>query len=352
MVAPLHEQHATMQTAESALAEIVRHGQAADPRSFALWYHFAAGDSGLLTAAVNKKLARTGRLTAQDIEEIYSAHISPAGASGKIDKLGVQVAEEIDHVHEMIGKAQGSASKYSANLAKASKRFAAVKDHAGIRAVVDGLTAATKEMTSTNARLQVELQAMWEEIAQLRREIETARQESLTDALTSLGNRKYFDMALQKSISACLAANEALTLMLADVDHLRKINDVYGRIVGDRVLRFVAATLKSTLKGKDIAARYGGEEFAMILPKSSIQDAVAIAEQLRHAIRKGELVRQSTGEKHASLTISIGVAALHEGACAQALVDAAEVCLHAAKRGGRDRVVSETDEQLLQVVAS
>jgi diguanylate cyclase len=343
--------HSTMRTAEAALAEITARGQAADPRSFALWYNFVAGESGLLTTAVNEKLARNGRLTTRDVDDIHAAHISPGAPSERVDRVGAKVADEIEQVIAMVEAAEGSASSYSANLATVSKRLGTAKDRAGIRSIVEGLVLSTREMEASNAELQVRLQAMWGEIARLRGEIETIRNESLTDALTSLGNRKFLNAALEKSVAQARGSRQPLTLLLADVDHFKKINDTYGHVVGDRVLQFVAKTLKSSLKGQDIAARYGGEEFAIVLPNTSIETATGLADRLRQAIMKGELVKQTTGEKRSALTISIGVAALHERASAQSLIEAADACLYAAKRSGRNCVVSETDERLLDAVA-
>jgi diguanylate cyclase len=344
-------QHATVGTAEAAFNEMKARGQAVDPRSFAVWYGFAAGESGLLKAAVDKKLTRAGKLTSQEIDELYAAHISPLPNSGKVEKLKAQVADEIEQVVAMIEAAEGTASSYSANLASVSKRLDTTKDRAGVRTVVEGMVLATRDMEEANAKLHVQLQAMLEEMGQLRREIEATRNESLTDALTSLGNRKFFNSALEKSVAESHATERKLSLLLVDIDHFKKINDTYGHVVGDRVLRFVATTLKESLKGKDISARYGGEEFAIILPNTPISAALGVAEQLRQAVMKGELVRRSTGEKHSALTISIGVAALHEGASAQSLVEAADICLYAAKRTGRNCVVGESDERLLEAMA-
>jgi diguanylate cyclase len=342
---------ATLQTARAALEAIMARGQSADPKSFALWYNYAGGDSGLLTEAVNKKLARDGRLTQRDIEELSSAYISSASTPDKVDRLGARISDEIEQVVAMIAAAEGSASNYSANLADVSARLGSTDDRAGVRAIVESLVLATKEMEATNAKLQMQLQAVLEEVARLRREIDEVRKESLTDALTSLGNRKFFNATLEKSVAEAHAASEALSLLLVDVDHFKKINDTYGHVVGDRVLRFVANTLRETLKGRDISARYGGDEFAVILPRTPIPAALAVGEQLRAAVMRGELVKRSTGEKHAKLTISVGVAALHACASAQSLVEAADVCLYAAKRNGRNCVVGESDDRLLEVVA-
>ena len=349
MSRPRHQD--TMAIAEAALEQITARSQPADPRSYALWYKFATGNSGLLCAAVNSRLARGGTLDAKDIDELHSAHISPTDASAKVTRLGARVAGEIEQVKAMIEAAEGSASHYSANLTDVSRRLGTVQDRDGVRAIVERLVKATKAMETSNVKLQDQLQVMWEEIAQLRRELDVVRTESLTDALTSLGNRKFFDAALERSVAECHAENEPLSLLLADVDHFKQINDTFGHVVGDRVLRFVASTLKDTITGKDIATRYGGEEFAVIMPRTPLRAAVDVAEQLRLAVKKAELVRRSTGEKQSCLTISIGVAALHARTSPQALIEAADVCLYAAKRSGRNCVIGERDERLLTAVA-
>ena len=206
-------------------------------------------------------------------------------------------------------------------------------------------------MATTNVKLQDQMQAMWEEVAQLRRELETVRTESLTDALTSLGNRKLFDAALEKSIAECHAGNEPLSLLLADIDHFKTINETFGHVVGDRVLRFVGSTLKDTITGKDIAARYGGEEFAVIMPRTPLRAAVETADQLRLAVMKAELVEALDRREADPLDDLDRVAALHARTSPQALIEAADICLHAAKRSGRNCVIGERDERLLTAMA-
>jgi len=234
MLPPDRHQESTIAVADTAFRKrIAALGQPADPKSYALWYQFSAGDSGLLTAAVNKKLERNGTLSARDIEELHASHIAPAQTPDKVDRLGARIADEIEQVMSMIDAAEGSASRYSADLTDATHRLDTARDREGLRAIVESLVTATRDMEAKNANLQHQLHALWEEMAQLRREMETIRAESLTDTLTSLGNRKYFNASLEKAITECRAAGEPLSLLMADVDHFKTINDTFGHVVGD-----------------------------------------------------------------------------------------------------------------------
>jgi diguanylate cyclase len=304
-------------------------------------------------AWADRRAGSVGRLSAREIVDLHSARSATCGRDGdQVDRLGARVAEEIEQVMAMIGTAEGTALDYRANLTDVTERLGSVRDHEGVRTIVENLVLATREMESKNVRLQRQLQTMWQEVGKLRQELDTIRTESVTDSLTSLGNRKFFNTALDRLIQECHDAKAPLALMFADVDHFKRINDTFGHVVGDRVLRFVATTIKQTIGRTAVAARYGGEEFAIILPRTALPAAIEHAEQLRLAIMQGELVRQSTGEKHSRVTISIGVAALHARTTAQALVETADVCLYAAKRSGRNCVVGEKDERLLSAVAS
>jgi len=350
MAQPRQDYHNTVPIADTAMRKIGALGQPADPRSYALWFKYASGDSGLLSAAINTRLTRNGTLSAGDIEELHDAHIAPARVQDRTDRIGARLAGEVDQVFATLEVAEDTASHYSRDLAHAAKRLNSTVARADVRAIIDALVQATRTLSEKNARLQTQLQAMSEEIGQLRREIVDLRTESQTDPLTGLGNRRHFLAALERTIVECRAIDEPMTLLIADVDNIKVINESYGNIVGDRVLRFIAMVVKEAITGRDVAARYADDAFAIILPKTSLPPAVRIAEQLRHAVTKCELVRRTTNEK-ARLTLSVGVATLDKRLPAQGLIEAAEMCLHAAKRAGRNCVVSEADEKLFAAVA-
>ena len=157
--------------------------------------------------------------------------------------------------------------------------------------------------------------------------------------------RGSFTGAISDKIGAAAAADGGtpLCLMLLDIDYFKNFNDTYGHQTGDQVLRLVAMTLKSNIKGKDLAARYGGEEFVAVLPSTDLDGAVIVAENIRKAIQAKELLKRSTNEKLGRITASFGVAAFTPQDNAMSLIERADRCLYAAKRAGRNRVVSETE---------
>ena len=252
---------------------------------------------------------------------------------------------EIRQVLEMIDTAAGSATSYSASLADASQELQGASDGASLRVVIERLVAGAKEMETNNKKLEARLSSSRQEIEQLQQNLEVVRTESLTDPLTTLANRKFFDTELAKAMARGKQSGEPLSLLMCDVDHFKSFNDKFGHVTGDQVLRLVAMSVKQNVKGQDIAARYGGEEFAIALPETALHSATTVADHIRRAVMTKELMKRSTGEKLGRITISIGVALLRSDDTAQALIERADGCLYAAKRNGRNRVICETNPE-------
>ena len=151
------------------------------------------------------------------------------------------------------------------------------------------------------------------------------------DSLTGLANRRLFDESLQREVARARRLATPLSLLVLDVDHFKQVNDTYGHQTGDEVLREVADALVANTKNYDVAARYGGDEFVVLLPGCSRDDALRVAERVRHGISR------AVGE--APVTISAGVASVPDNATdAERLMAAADAALYDAKRTGRDRV--------------
>lgn len=161
---------------------------------------------------------------------------------------------------------------------------------------------------------------------------------TVTDGLTNLANRKQLDSLLRDEVPRAMRHGRQLSLLMLDVDHFKNINDTYGHLVGDAVLRSLATILRKRLRPHDTIARYGGEEFCAVLPETDLDNAARIAEELR------ELVAAHTfaaNDREVRVTISIGLACLRQGMQPDDLYRRADEMLYEAKRGGRNRVSAE-----------
>jgi diguanylate cyclase len=340
------EHQRTMAFADIALGQLKALRQPATPRNYEIWYAYATGYHPSLNQKVNETLREKGNLSEADLEEIYATFLSPVRLTERIDTLGSQVMGEIEQVMSMIDAAAGSATSYTESLVDMSEKLGQSKDRDGLRAIVEGLVQTAKEMQASNEQLEQRLNASKQEISELQENLEAVRSESLTDPLTQLANRKFFDTTLETAIAAARARNEPLSLMMADIDHFKSFNDSFGHLTGDQVLRLVAMSLKQNVKGQDTAARYGGEEFAIILPNTVLRSAITVADHVRRAVMTKELMKRSTGEHLGRVTVSIGVASLHKSDTVQTLIERTDACLYAAKRHGRNRVMCETDPEV------
>jgi len=345
------EHERTMAFANIALGQIKALRQDASPRNYEIWYAYATGYHPSLNQSINEILKQSGNLTDAQLEQIYDTYLAPARLSEKIDSVGSKVMGEIEQVMAMIDAAAGSANHYTESLAGMTEKLGDSKDRDGVRAIVESLVQTAKEMEASNQKLEARLSASKQEINELHENLEAVRAESLTDPLTQLANRKFFDTTLEQAIAEANTKNEALSLMMTDIDHFKKFNDSFGHLTGDQVLRLVAMSVKQNVKGQDTAARYGGEEFAIILPNTVLRSAIVVADHIRRAVMTKELMKRSTGEHLGRVTVSIGVATLHKSDTSQSLIERADSCLYAAKRHGRNRVMCETDPEVSAATA-
>ena len=345
VVKVLDEHERTMAFAEVALGQIRSLRQTAVPRNYEIWYVYATGYNAPLNKIINETLARNGKLTEADLEQIYETYLSHLKTTDRIDKVGARVIGEIDDVMTLLTDALGMSASYDASLGGASEKLEGAKTREQVQAIVGSLVKSTQEMRETNKALEERLTLSKNEISNLQHSLEAIRAESLTDPLTGLGNRKYFDRMIDQAVQTALANNEPLSLLMFDIDHFKSFNDSYGHLTGDQVLRLVAMSLKQTIKGQDITARYGGEEFAVVLPNTALRQALTVADHIRRAVMAKELKKKSTGEILGRVTISVGVSMLKQGDDTDSLIERADACLYAAKRNGRNRVICEVDQE-------
>ncbi|MBE9045461.1 diguanylate cyclase [Pleurocapsales cyanobacterium LEGE 10410] len=167
---------------------------------------------------------------------------------------------------------------------------------------------------------------------------EELRYQSLRDPLTSLYNRRYLQETLVKEIDRASRKQQFLSLMMLDVDHFKRFNDVYGHSAGDLVLNQVGAYLLSQIRQYDVACRYGGEELVILMPDASIDNTIVRAESIRTGIKKLQLKHE--GKQLEPISVSIGVSCFPDDSTnPEGLIRAADKALYQAKEQGRDCVI-------------
>lgn len=164
-----------------------------------------------------------------------------------------------------------------------------------------------------------------------------ARRDAFHDPLTGLANRRAAGERLEAARAHALRHGEPLSVLMLDIDHFKRVNDVHGHADGDRVLVALADALREELRAGDLGARHGGEEFLAVLPASGASQAREAAERVRAHV---QALRIPLADGPLSITISIGVATLHADESCAALLARADAALYRAKEGGRNRCVA------------
>ena len=176
--------------------------------------------------------------------------------------------------------------------------------------------------------------------AQIVGDVARLSRQAQTDGLTGLANRRLLAERLEDELVRATKNETSVSLVMADIDNFKQINDSFGHQAGDEVLREFAAALDRSVRETDLAARYGGEEFVVVLPGARLVNAARAAEQMRKTAAALD-VRDRNGEL-AKFTVSFGVAEFPTYANAEALIAAADAALYQAKRGGKNRVATST----------
>jgi diguanylate cyclase len=192
------------------------------------------------------------------------------------------------------------------------------------------------DVVRANQNLQSKLDSAENRLEEQAAEIEAHISRSLTDPLTGLPNRREFNDRLEERMAAWNRRQEPFSLLMVDVDHFKKLNDAYGHLAGDQVLAAIGRALRGAVRREDAVARYGGEEFAILLPNTSLDQAVNVVQNVHDAIAR---VAVHHGGQNIVVTVSGGLAMIAAGEHANSLIGRADAALYAAKAAGRDRTL-------------
>jgi diguanylate cyclase len=253
--------------------------------------------------------------------------------------------EKVDRVLRHIAKVLQAHltdnENFSERLDGANERLKRQEAVGPIKDIVLALIDDNRDMRDKlyNVRSQLEesrLQAM-----QLQTNLERAEEAGLRDVVTAIGNRRFFDACFADEVEKARRVGDNFCLALADIDKFKHVNDRFGHLVGDRLLRLFANILVQNVRGQDKVARFGGEEFALIFPGARLVDAVTAVQRIRGILEAKQWSIEPTGERVGRVTASFGVARLRADESANDLLRRADQRLYEAKVQGRNCVVAD-----------
>lgn len=333
--------------AQQVMQRIAKDGLTPNPDVFSVLFAHYNGDNPEISRPIDAATREQGKLNDALCESLYDAHLSVKKERAYVTETARKVQEAIAEISNAVRGAGIAHKEYNKSLMKQSDDLNSTTDLGEIRKMVNSLVDDTHKMVVENQKLEEKLHLSSNELQQMRTDMQSLKQESLTDVLTGIGNRKFFDNELRAKSKDALEHAKPMSLIMLDIDYFKIFNDTFGHQVGDQVLRLVAKTISEGLRPTELLARYGGEEFVVIAPGLKLRDAEKLADKLRERIAAKDIVNQSKNETLGRLSVSLGVAQLHPGEPMTSLIERADRALYKAKAAGRNAVVAvEYDKSL------
>jgi diguanylate cyclase len=320
-----------------AIAHMARHEAPFHPLTYAVWFEYVAGCNDALRREIDH-LTDNGRKLGDEVtRRLYYKHVADLDQKSA-ERIQGDLQRVLTQVSESTSEADGHVGGFGERMERLQSSLRDDMPAPDLRRTVDAVRRDSQQMRVALHSLHNKLSQTREEMDVLRTELTRVRTEAQTDSLTGLLNRRGLDERLAALSEAACRRAAPLSLVLADIDHFKRVNDNYGHVFGDRVIRMVGEALKAAVKGRDIVARFGGEEFAILLIDTPVIGARTAAEQMRDHVSRARIRRLSTEENVGNITVSLGVTAYRPGESIGDFIHRADTALYASKEAGRNRV--------------
>ena len=320
-----------------AMSMLQKYQLPATPLNYALFYIYVSGKNVTLNAKIDEHL-KNETFNHDEAVIIFTRFFFHCG-DALLDGLRTELMETVAQVIGSLVDVAGKSSLSNKQLEKHIDNLAASQHSRNILSVVSSIVHETRNFMKESKQLETDLISSSKELKHLKNDLVTARIEATTDALTGLHNRRGFDDQLKRLLNDRRRSGSGFSLIMADLDHFKDINDNYGHLVGDKVLQAFGKLLLDKTRETDYVARFGGEEFVLLLPNTSLDNAFIVAENIRKAIEKLRVKQAKTGTVISSITASFGVAVHRFDETASEILDRCDQAMYRAKHTGRNRTV-------------
>jgi diguanylate cyclase len=298
------------------------------PNNYDLAFQFRMANNARLVASIRREIDETGGLDADAAERIFAEYGGPISAEA-LTRFAEQIEAQAEGLTAIAHQSADNAKDFSAALERESSAGGEV-------ATIVGLTQA---MVARTRHAEAQFLQAQKQLNGLRSILVDARRAADVDPLTDLPNRHAFKQDLEVLIDKAWTSGEPLCVAFCDIDQFKRFNDLHGHETGDRVVRYVAATLAKAFAARGLVGRYGGEEFVLALPGMSIDDARDAIDATRLKLSERHLFAMADYAALGRISFSAGVTTMTQGDGSTELLRRADEALHRAKAAGRNCVI-------------
>ena len=336
---PMNEFDRIVAIGDEAMSKARRHLTAPLPPIYDVWYNYVEGTNEDIRQRVDGLLAGSSTISTYDLLQIHNEFLATDPArQGELDQAKEQLDSEINDILNMIRLHVLSSDRYCDDLSTKSSRIQDSSTLDLIRETIAELISENEKMRDDTMALSRGLEQSRTQIEKLHDALQESQRNEMTDPLTGLANRRAFQIWLNREMEEAAKTNRPLSMVFADIDHFKHINDTFGHVIGDEVLKYFGRLLKTQTDDCDIASRFGGEEFAILLPGARSGEAWKKANEIRELLAKTKLVVTKTNVPIGTVTASFGIAEFVSNDDCVSFIERADRQLYLAKQNGRNRV--------------
>ncbi|CAK0769993.1 diguanylate cyclase [uncultured Gammaproteobacteria bacterium] len=329
--------------AAQAFERLAKERMLPTPDNYNLWYTYYAGHYPDLNRAIEQIVKSSQEFTSARTDDLIKRFFRFDAEATAVKKSGDQTQETIAKVLDVFLSAWEETGRYHRTLDKLRGDLDEPMAMEDLRAIVGEIVAESKLMADEFKRLKTGLEASSRQLTGVRDHLQVVRQEARIDSLTGVANRNAFEQVLIEAAEDSSRVVQPLSLLILDIDNFKIFNDSHGYLVGDQVLKLVARLLSQAVKEGGIPARYGGEEFAVIMPRTSLAEALTTAETIRNTLASKQISNRDGSNSYGRVTASFGVSQYKPEENLVKFIERAEKALSLAKKRGRNRVCAETE---------
>lgn len=311
-----------------------------DPINYTIWYEYVSGKNVQLKQAVDEIISSGGQFDSNINQQLYKKYVCDDSIES-IEHIRNNLLNLIGSTMDTVELTNKKATVAEESFSSKTENLESAVDVNDIKSILNDIILETRELASTSTLLKRKLHETNQEVNSLKNELEKARDSALKDGLTGLFNRRAFDIEMDKIFNNNPSESQ-ISLLMFDLDNFKAVNDKFGHLVGDKVLKFTASLLEKYAAPEHMVARIGGEELAILMPDTSRQNALFIAEKIRDKLSRSKLQKKETNETLGKITVSVGISQLRTDDDINSFVDRADKALYRAKENGRNQVIDET----------